>query len=229
MPYSGYPTPDMPGTVTNTTRCVTVPDIPEFIALIGGLLFQATRAGFWVETGTMTAQEAADLMADALALYDAQEVCNLDTTPVGNMSFIPHDTIPAKWLLCEGTTVYNRVDYPELYALLTNFHIDADTFRVPNMAGRVPLGHTTTGENVGVTGGAAQATLDITNIPPHTHTQTTRGTGGAVSRFTGDANGNATVVNNLATTSVGGSGGVVQPFVILNPYLRVKYIIKALP
>jgi len=229
MPYSGYPTPDMPGTVTQTTRCITVPDIPEFVALIGGLLFQATRRGFWIETGSMTAQEAADLMADALALYDAEEVCNVDTTPVGNMMTIPHDTVPDKWLLCHGTTVYNRVDYPELYALLTNFHIDADTFNLPNMASRMPLGFLSSGEPVGTAGGSGQVTLNITNIPPHTHTQQGRVGGGALARNVADNAGTTTTANIQETASAGGSAGVVQPFAIMNPYLRMKYIIKALP
>jgi len=238
----GYPTPDTPGTITYTTRCVTIPDIPEFIALIGGLLFNATRPSFWHELGDMSPDDAAILMQDALALYDAEEVCSVDTTPVGNMMLIPHDTVPDKWLLCEGNDVYDRVDYPELYDLLTEFQIDADTFNIPDMSNRFPRGHAPTGEDVGVEGGSAQVTLSLTNIPPHTHTmahthglKASTGAGGAFGA-TGAANVNAVnsshqtqAVSTPDTGSSGGSGGVVQPFVNLPQYMVLKYIIKALP
>jgi len=238
----GYPTPDTPGTITYTTRCVTMPDIPEFINLIGGLLFQATRPSFWMLSGDMTPDEAAILVQDALALYDATEVCNVDTTPVGNMMIIPHDTVPDKWLLCHGTTVYDRVDYPDLYALLTEFQIDADTFNLPNMSSRFPYGYLSSGEPVGTEGGQAQATLSLTNVPPHTHTmahthglKASNASGGSFGA-TGAANVNAVnsthqtqAVSTPDTGSSGGSGGVVQAFAIVNPYVRMKYIIKALP
>jgi len=153
----------------------------------------------------------------------------VDTVPVGNMMIIPHDTVPDKWLLCHGTVTLDRVDYPELYELLTEFHIDADTFNLPNMSEQFVRGYSSVVEPVGTNGGAGTVTLTLNNIPPHTHTQTTRGTGGANSRFTGDANGNTTVVNNQPTASAGGAGGVAIAFPIIPPYIRMKYIIKALP
>lgn len=71
----GYPTPDNPAQVTMTTRCVFIPDIPEFVALVGGLLFGATKDYFWRKQGSMTTEEAAELMAQALGLYDAEGTC----------------------------------------------------------------------------------------------------------------------------------------------------------
>jgi len=70
-----YPTPDMPEEITFTTRCVPIPDIPEFIALIGGLLFQSTKEHFWDEVGTMTVDQATTAMQDALGMYNAIEGC----------------------------------------------------------------------------------------------------------------------------------------------------------
>jgi len=77
MAKDRYPTPDMPEEITFTTRCVPIPDIPEFIALIGGLLFQATREHFWYEFGTMTIEQATTAMQDALGLYNAIEECGM--------------------------------------------------------------------------------------------------------------------------------------------------------
>jgi len=72
-----YPTPDMPEEITFTTRCVTIPNIPEFIALVGGLLFQPTQAHFWYEFGSMDVETATTAMQDALAFYDAEDECPL--------------------------------------------------------------------------------------------------------------------------------------------------------
>ena len=72
-----YPTPDMPEEITFTTRCVPIPNIPEFIALIPGLMFQPTQEHFWIETGSMTIEQAAVAMQDALGMYNAIEECSM--------------------------------------------------------------------------------------------------------------------------------------------------------
>jgi len=238
----GYPTPDTPGTITYTTRCVTIPDIPEFIALIGGLLFNATRPTFWYELGDMSPDDAAILMQDALALYDAEEVCSVDTTPVGNMMLIPHDTVPDKWLLCHGTNILDRVDYPELYDLLTEFQIDADTFELPNMSNTFVRGYSTVSEPVGYAGGQQSVVLTTQNLPPHTHDMAhthdigrSNAEGGSTTRIARTTASSANVAvttgqpSNANTGSTGGIAGDASPFLIIPPYLRMKYIIKALP
>ncbi len=83
--------------------------------------------------------------------------------------------IPGYALLCDGTT-YNRVDYPTLYtAIDPAFHIDADTFFVPDMKMKFPLGRRT-GQPLGTTGGTARETLTELQIPAHSHDYTTPGT-----------------------------------------------------
>src|SRR4026209_2318999 len=72
-----YLTPDMPEEITFTTRCVPIPNIPEFIALIPGLMFQATQLHFWVQAGTMTIEQATTAMQDACGMYNAIEECGL--------------------------------------------------------------------------------------------------------------------------------------------------------
>ena len=76
--------------------------------------------------------------------------------------------IPDNLLICNGAT-YNRVDYPALYDVLhNNYRIDADTFRVPDFRGRFPRGRSSS-INMAEEDGRDFASIDIANLPPHTH------------------------------------------------------------
>lgn len=228
MPYSGYPTPDTPGVAAYTTRCITIPDIPEFVALIPGLLFEATRPGFWRELGTMTPQEAADLMAIALGLYDAEAECEgtvLDSAPVGSIVMYPSTTMPdTKWLLCDGSSIL-QASYPALYALCgVRFGAAAaNYFKLPDMRANMTYGASVDGD-VGATGGAATHTLSTAEIPTHTH-PTYRSTAvGSVANYAVRAASTFAVADGV-TKGTGGGGAHNN----LPPYLRLTHMIKALP
>lgn len=87
-------------------------------------------------------------------------------------AIIPHfmaDISGLNVLPCEGQTLL-RVDYPLLYdAIDTAFHIDPDTFFLPDMRGNMIVGADAT-NLVGTTGGEKEVTLDMTMIPSHNHT-----------------------------------------------------------
>jgi len=69
-------------------------------------------------------------------------------------------------LLCDGGA-YDRVDYPQLYAVLdTVFIVDANTFSVPDLIGRMARG---TDDAPNVSGGTETHTLTIAEIPSHNH------------------------------------------------------------
>jgi len=84
---------------------------------------------------------------------------------------LPHvrGTISAfKMLPCDGAT-YLRTDYPLLYDALENtYQIDADTFFVPDLRGRFPLGQSTD-YLVADMGGTSVETLTAAQMPAHTH------------------------------------------------------------
>lgn len=237
--YSGYPTPDAPAAIVMTTRCVTIPDIPAFVALISGLLYQATRVSFWVQDGDMTRQECADLMADALALYDAStegECAVVDGTPVGSVVWFPSAAIPAKWLLCDGTT-YAQDDYPELYDVLTAFQNGTD-FTVPDLIDRYLYGvfdQNDIGTEIGVHNGE----INENNLPPHTHTIPAHthtaiaatGVGILSNRLVQGTNAgtiNSTAISTAPAT-VTGSVGTGDPFENRPLSVQGNWIIKALP
>lgn len=96
--------------------------------------------------------------------YEVQDVTNY----VGKIETCAVATLPAGRLWCDGST-HNRVDYPDLYAALDPaFIVDADTFTVPDLRGRVPVG--AGGQwSVGVNGGEAEHTLTINEMPTHSH------------------------------------------------------------
>lgn len=82
--------------------------------------------------------------------------------------------VPVNMLLCDGAT-YDRVDYPNLYAALdTAFIVDADTFIVPDLRSRVPIGAGAgaglTEYDVGETGGEEFHQLTEAELAEHVHT-----------------------------------------------------------
>jgi len=172
-------------------------------------------------------------------LYSEEIAVVSEGYAIGDVKWIPHDTIPANWLLC-NSTVHNRVDYPELYDLLTEFQIDADTFNVPNLHNRVLLGNEVLAQPIGIAGGASSVTLSLTNIPPHSHTMAhTHGLkassgAGAVNPTPQGTSANAvnsatqTQASSAANTgNAGGSGGVVEAFYIVPSNVNGRFIIKA--
>jgi len=238
----GYPTPDTPSPIVFTTRCVPIPDIPEFIALIGGLLFEATRSSFWDELGTMSPQEAASLMAQTLALYDAEGECELDRTPVGAVVWYPSPTIPDKWHKCDGTELLKST-YEELYDLLPDFQAiqsgtGLDIIILPDLSDSFLYGANTNSEIADV-GGEVNHQLTIAEIPahahsidPHTHNlQRSTNGGGASIRLsavtTSSAGANVTTDGGTLTTTLSkGDNGAHNN---MPPYMRGYWLMKVSP
>jgi len=89
---------------------------------------------------------------------------------------------PVGWLICDGTS-YSTSAYPDLFnAIATNYNLSGDaagTFRVPNLAARVPLGIgsgtdpiTGKGFTLGATSGEISHALQPAENAIHTHTLT---------------------------------------------------------
>lgn len=83
------------------------------------------------------------------------------------ISSVTQECLPGT-LWCDGA-LYLRVDYPELYgAIHSNFHVDANSFNVPDMRGCFPR-CTTTANQVGSVGGTETETLTTSQMPIHRH------------------------------------------------------------
>jgi microcystin-dependent protein len=90
---------------------------------------------------------------------------------IGTIVAYVGDVIPETLLLCDGGT-YDREDYPDLYDVLpVSLHVGADSFTVPDMAGRAAVGATIALPLLSTFGSEAH-TLTIDEIPSHAHTYT---------------------------------------------------------
>lgn len=122
-------------------------------------------------TGTPTAIEDARAEIRKLIADASQDIPDMPLFPLGFV--IPSASliaaVPDWLLLCDGAT-HNRVDYPDLYDILESaFVLDVDTFKVPNLNEKFPLGATS---SIGSEAGAATHTLTTAEMPSHAHDYT---------------------------------------------------------
>jgi microcystin-dependent protein len=156
-------------------------------------------------------------------------------------------SVPSKWLLCDGTAV-SRTTYATLFALIgTNYGTGdgSTTFNLPDFRTRFPrgVGVGGTAPSLSGMGGNTEVTLVTANMPQHNH-----GSSGShnhpyqVSATSGTSN--ATIMRGTATVAstitgaynpanepahTHGTNGSDAPFNIVNPYLAIFFIIRALP
>jgi microcystin-dependent protein len=137
-------------------------------------------------------------------------------------------------LPCDGAT-YNRVDYPLLYAALkVVFHIDEDTFFVPDLRNKFLYGEDEF-QPMGSSGGEATVTLDISEMPEHSHTNAPHNHSeiGAVSTIiNGGLEAPASAATPLPTTTGFNSvvidnagGGLAHNN--MPPYITIGFVIVA--
>jgi microcystin-dependent protein len=182
----------------------------------------------WVEVDDATWDEIDAAIGEAYE--EIMESVMPDFTPVGaiTMWLGLSTAVPEKWLLCEGATVHDGDDYPDLYAVLDDSFKDAfGNFVLPNFHDRFIRGVADDSE-IGDLGGANQHTLVTAEIPAHNHVQRTRGgTAGAIPTTAGYlANASTPLTTSTSTTAdTGGSAAHNN----MPAYLSAWWIIKALP
>lgn len=93
---------------------------------------------------------------------------------IGEIRMFAGKRAPVQWFLCQGQLL-KIAEYQALYSLIgTTYGGDGvNTFALPNLNGRVPVGMGQgtglTSRAIGQTGGSYHATLDPSTMPPHTH------------------------------------------------------------
>jgi microcystin-dependent protein len=196
-------------------RRISIPDDIQFIANVSGALLELANPYNWTQFGAVSPEDAA-----AAAWAMIQEYW--EDTMIGQI--VPYVTVdpPPGTLPCDGS-LYDAADYPELWIQLDPaFYAGPDTFRTPDLRGRVLIGagtldtHTYT---VNVVGGEAEHTLTTAEMPAHTH-------GESISVPT-IINGGLEAPASAATPGTGttGSAGGGDAHNNLQPYLPIKYAV----
>jgi microcystin-dependent protein len=161
---------------------------------------------------------------------------------VGQVIAVGFNFPPVGWVLCNGQLL-SIAQYQALYVLLgTTYGGDGiNTFGVPNLCGRSPVGQGTglglPTVVLGQAAGTETVTLTSQQLPAHTHLLMASSANGTVSKPASNtviANGGTTLPVNLygavattvslAPTSIGPAGGS-QPHDNQQPYNTVNYII----
>lgn len=126
-----------------------------------------------------------------------------DSVPIGSIQAYGGMSAPTNWLICDGRAV-SRTDYKELFKVIGVFFGEGDgatTFNLPDLTGRVAIGHNDT-YSLGAQGGNKDAI-----IPYHNHSIASSGactTNSTSKTLTGDVWNMAVQSSsqNLTTTGI---------------------------
>jgi microcystin-dependent protein len=129
-------------------------------------LFQYTELYYW--RGATSQFELTTEEKDTIEALSAKAFKEVQAMDVMIGMVVPYVGVDptGRLLLCDGST-YNRVDYPDLYSILqSNWILDADTFKVPDLINRFVLG---TDDDMAATGGEESVTLTTGQLARHAH------------------------------------------------------------
>lgn len=89
---------------------------------------------------------------------------------VGEVRMFAGNFAPVGWMLCQGQVLAISENETLFNLIGTTYGGDGqETFRLPDLQGRVPI-HQTGSYPIGSTGGVESVTLTTTQIPQHSHT-----------------------------------------------------------
>jgi len=147
-------------------RRILIPNDGNILAAVSDVLVYLSKEGVWFETDNVPEYMITALMAK-MWLDFTESKCM-----IGSIIPVVLEELPDWMLPCAGGT-FNRVDYPVLYSKLhPSLILDADTFKVPDLRGQFVLGEQTGTYDFGDTGGEAEHTLTVDEMPEHSHTNT---------------------------------------------------------
>lgn len=209
---------DQPAEGAYLCKRLFIPDGEAFRQAVAGALTPLCVPRNWEQTGTLSPEMAAALAAEMVYQFITDEVCMIGSIVAYASSEPPPGCLP-----CDGST-FSRADYPLLYAALDPAYIvDSWSFVTPDLRGRFVLA-ASLGRPANSTGGAESVTLDLSQIPPHTHTYNYPSVG---IDLEGPGAPDVTAVGNPGLPQVSSSAGGGLSHENMPPYVALHYAIVA--
>jgi len=156
----------------------------------------------------------------------------MSTPYLGEVRIVSFNFAPRGWAACNGQLLSINQNQA-LFAILGTTYggNGVETFALPNLQGCTPM-HFGPGFNLGQVGGEATHTLNISEIPAHTHTPQASSAMNTLAGITGGNRWGASGANPYAATSnaamlsasIQPAGGG-QPHENMPPYLVLNFII----
>lgn len=147
------------------TVLLTFPNVDWFKWNIAGAVNQMTLDYNWSEDGDVGISFAIE---EAQKMLESMVFMAFNPIPVGLIHPFSSATVPDGYLLCDGTSLATA-DYPELFAVIGyTFGGAGSSFSLPDLVDRAIIG-SSGAFAFGDTGGSSTVTLDVSEIPSHTH------------------------------------------------------------
>jgi len=206
-------TPNL-STLAEAKDCRTVKIPGNLWPLLSGALLELTYSYNWEQFGDATPDETADFFNDVLGDFLMSQCAY-----VGELRPFSFSPPPDKWLPLDGTAVA-QADYPLLTAVCPASWLSGGNINLPDMTAAALVG-SGSGYTNGATGGSETHTLDISEIPAHTHSY-------ELAIVSTDILGElpAPSVNAIAPSATGSTGGG-SAHNNMPPYLVVNWCIYA--
>ncbi len=154
------------GVGDNYATCLlTFPDTDWFKWAIVGAIDQMTMFENWFEEGDVGISFAVE---ESQKMLEKILIMGFNPIPIGIIHPFASATIPEGFLLCDGTTL-DTSDYPELFGVIGySFGGSGSAFLLPDLIDRTIIGSSGSFA-LGDVGGTTTETLDVSQIPSHTH------------------------------------------------------------
>lgn len=145
-------------------RRVRIPNERTLRASVTGALLDLALCENWEKFGDLEPADAEQLFIAMLQDFLEDDMCG-----IGKIEMYGRDTLPANVLPCDGS-VYSKEDYPLLYEVIHfSLKIAGNLFKTPDLRDRFIIGQGPT-NTVNDTGGQTEVTLNLQEMPIHTHT-----------------------------------------------------------